>query len=131
MKLYREPTLANLNAMLQVFVYDSSVLTDELLQGRWRAIQSSAEHLANFVKSNEMNPKALFVDLTPRLAEIVSPALVIWGRDDRFVPLDNGLKLVWGLPKADLHVFGRCGHWAQWEHADKFNALASQFLAHG
>jgi pimeloyl-ACP methyl ester carboxylesterase len=54
--------------------------------------------------------------------------LVIWGRDDRFVPLDNGLKAVWGIPDADLVVFSRCGHWAQWEHADKFNGLALDFL---
>lgn len=128
LKLYQQPTLENLQAMLQVMVYDNSVLTEELVQGRWQAMQRSAEHLANFIKSFELNPRALFVDLTPRLAEIKSRALVIWGRDDRFVPLDNGLKLVWGMQNADLHVFGRCGHWAQWEHAEKFNALSLQFL---
>jgi len=121
MKLYKQPTLKNLQAMLQVFVYDTSVITDELVQQRWQAIQRAPEHLANFVKSNEMNPRALFVDFTPRLGEIKAKTLVVWGRDDRFVPLDNGLKAVWGLPDADLQVFGRCGHWAQWEHADKFN----------
>ncbi|MGQ0620606.1 MAG: alpha/beta fold hydrolase [Panacagrimonas sp.] len=128
MKLYRFPTMENLQAMLQVLVFDPNALTPELVQSRLDGMRRSAEHLANFVKSNELNPKALFVDLTPRLSEIKSKALVIWGRDDRFVPLDNGLKLVWGLPDADLHVFGRCGHWAQWEHADKFNRLSLEFL---
>jgi 2,6-dioxo-6-phenylhexa-3-enoate hydrolase len=129
MKLYKQPTPENLHAMLQVFVYDTSVITDELVQQRWQAMQRSQEHLANFVKSNEMNPRALFVDLTPRLPEIKAKTLVVWGRDDRFVPLDNGLKAVWGIPDADLQVFGRCGHWAQWEHAEKFNRLALGFLA--
>jgi 2,6-dioxo-6-phenylhexa-3-enoate hydrolase len=128
MKLYKQPTLENLQAMLQVFVHDPSVLTEELVQQRWQAMQRSLEHLANFVKSNELNPRALFVDLTPRLPEIRAKTLVVWGRDDRFVPLDNGLKAVWGLPDADLQVFGRCGHWAQWEHAEKFNRLALDFL---
>ena len=128
MKLYRQPTIDNLQAMLNVFVYDPSVLTPELIQSRLDGMQRNAEHLANFVKSNEMNPRALFVDLTPRLPEIKAKTLVIWGRDDRFVPLDNGIKAVWGIPDADLVVFGRCGHWAQWEHADKFNALAIDFL---
>lgn len=128
MKLYKQPTLENLQAMLQVFVYDTSVLTDELVQQRWQAMQRSQVHLANFVKSNEMNPRALFVDLTPRLGEIKARTLVVWGRDDRFVPLDNGLKAVWGIPDADLQIFGRCGHWAQWEHAGKFNRLALGFL---
>lgn len=128
MKLYKQPTLENLRAMLEVFVFDTSVLTDELVQQRWQAMQRSQEHLANFVKSNEMNPRALFVDFTPRLGEIKAKTLVVWGRDDRFVPLDNGIKAVWGIPDADLQVFGRCGHWAQWEHADKFNRLALGFL---
>ena len=29
----------------------------------------------------------------------------------------------------DLHVFSRCGHWAQWEHADKFNRMVGEFIA--
>ena len=128
MTLYRQPTLENLHAMLQVFVYDTSVLTEELVQQRWRAIQDNGEHLANFVRSNEINPRALFVDFTPRLQEIKARTLVIWGRDDRFVPLDNGIKAVWGIPHADLVVFGRCGHWAQWEHAERFNRIALDFL---
>ena len=128
MKLYRQPSLENLHAMLQVFVYDPSVLTEALVQSRWQAMQRCSEHLANFVRSNEMNPRALFIDLTPRLPEIKAKTLVIWGRDDRFVPLDNGLKAAWGIPDADLHVFSRCGHWAQWEHAQKFNELTLGFL---
>lgn len=128
MKLYKQPTMENLQAMLSVFVYDPSVLTPELIQSRLDGMQRNAEHLANFVESNALNPRALFVDLTPRLPEIRAKTLVIWGRDDRFVPLDNGIKAVWGIPDADLIVFGRCGHWAQWEHADKFNALAIDFL---
>lgn len=128
MKLYKQPTVENLQAMLNVFVYDPSVLTPELIQGRLDSMQRNAEHLVNFVRSNELNPRALFVDLTPRLPEVKAKTLVIWGRDDRFVPLDNGLKAVWGIPDADLVVFSRCGHWAQWEHADKFNGLALDFL---
>jgi 2-hydroxy-6-oxonona-2,4-dienedioate hydrolase len=38
-------------------------------------------------------------------------------------------RLVTGLQKADLHVFSRCGHWAQWEHGDKFNRMVLDFLA--
>ena len=44
------------------------------------------------------------------------------------MPLDSGLKLIWGLQDAELHVFNKCGHWAQWEHAEKFNRLVIDFL---
>ncbi|MGY2491772.1 alpha/beta fold hydrolase [Cupriavidus sp. CP313] len=127
--LYREPTVENLHRMLNVFVFDPKALTPELIQSRYDNMMQHKEHLANFVTSMDANPRQ-FADLSSRLAEIQAQTLVTWGRDDRFVPLDSGLKLLWGLPNAELHVFNRCGHWAQWEHADKFNRLVTAFLDH-
>lgn len=127
--LYREPTMENLHRMLNVFVFDPKALTPELIQGRFDNMMKQRLHLQNFVTSMEANPRQ-FPDLSPRLAEISAPTLVTWGRDDRFVPLDSGLRLVWGLQNAELHVFSKCGHWAQWEHAEKFNRLVIEFLKH-
>jgi 2,6-dioxo-6-phenylhexa-3-enoate hydrolase len=128
--LYRNPSLEALKKMISVFVYDPSRITDELLQGRFDAMNlNDGIHLKNFVASLDKNPK-LLTDLSPRLGEIKAKTLCTWGRDDRFVPLDHGLKVLWGIPDARLHVFGQCGHWAQWEHADAFNRLVIDFLAH-
>ena len=128
--LYRDPTIDNLKRMMNVFVYDASSLTDALYQARLDNMLNRRDHLENFVKSSAANPKQ-FPDYGHRLGEIAAPALVIWGRDDRFVPMDVGLRLVWGLQNAEFHVFSRCGHWAQWEHADKFNRMVRDFLAEG
>ena len=125
--LYVTPTMENLKKMLDVFVYDPSALTEDLIQGRFANMMAHKDHLENFVKSFQANPKQ-FPDYSLRLSEIKAPTLVTWGRDDRFVPLDSGLKLIWGLQDAELHVFNKCGHWAQWEHADKFNRLVIDFL---
>ena len=127
--LYREPTFENLKKMLNVFVFDASTLTDDLIEARLNNMMSRKDHLENFVASLAANPKQ-FGDVGPRLGEITAPTLVIWGRDDRFVPMDCGLRLLWGMPNAELHIFNRCGHWAQWEHADKFNRMVLDFLAH-
>ncbi|MCE1241052.1 MAG: alpha/beta fold hydrolase [Azonexaceae bacterium] len=127
--LYREPSIDNLKKMMAVFVYDSSSLTEELFQARLDNMLQRRDHLENFVKSLAANPKQ-FTDYGPRLSEITAPALVIWGRDDRFVPMDVGLRLIWGMPNAELHIFNKCGHWAQWEHADKFNRMVLDFLKH-
>lgn len=127
--LYREPTIENLKKMMNVFVYDTSNLTEDLYQGRLNNMLARKEHLENFVKSLAANPKQ-FPDVGHRLSEVKAPTLIIWGRDDRFVPMDVGLRLLWGMPNAELHIFNRCGHWAQWEHADKFNRLVLDFLTH-
>ena len=33
------------------------------------------------------------------------------------------------IPRASLHVFPNCGHWAQIEAADEFHAVAKGYLA--
>lgn len=127
--LYREPTVDNLKKMMNVFVFDTGDLTEELFQTRLDNMLTRREHLDNFVESLAINPKQ-FPDFSPRLGEIKAQTLVIWGRNDRFVPMDTGLRLIAGIPNSELHVFNSCGHWAQWEHADKFNRMVLDFLSH-
>ncbi|WP_448508073.1 2-hydroxy-6-oxo-6-phenylhexa-2,4-dienoate hydrolase [Immundisolibacter sp.] len=129
MRLYRQPTWENFNDMLEVFVFDHAALTDELRKGRWANIEGNLQHLKNFVTSFERVPLSAW-DVSHRLPTIKHRTLVTWGRDDRFVPLDHGLKLINLLGDAQLHVFSRCGHWVQFEHAAAFNRLVLDFLAH-
>ncbi|MFI8388121.1 alpha/beta fold hydrolase [Streptomyces sp. NPDC085540] len=58
------------------------------------------------------------------------PTLLTWGREDRVNPLDGALLARKAIPDARLHVFPRCGHWAQTEAFDDFNRLAADFVAH-
>lgn len=127
-QLYRQPTIENLKLMMDIFVFDTSDLTDALFEARLNNMLSRRDHLENFVKSLEANPKQ-FPDFGPRLAEIKAQTLIVWGRNDRFVPMDAGLRLLSGIAGSELHIFRDCGHWAQWEHADAFNQLVLHFLA--
>lgn len=127
--VYRDPSMENLKKMLDVFVYDASALTEELISLRHKSILANPQHLENFLKSVELS-KFQMGDFTQNLPDIKAPTLITWGRDDRFVPIDWSLKLLNGLPDARLHVFSQCGHWAQWEHADAFNRLVIDFLQH-
>jgi len=126
--LYQNPSLDALKKMIEVFIYDPSLMSDELIEGRFENMMRTPEHLENFMKSFATS-KVIVSDFTPDLGKIQAETFIIWGRDDRFCPLDHGLKFLWGLPNADLHIFSKCGHWAQWEHAEKFNALTLEFLA--
>ena len=126
-KVYRDPTQENLQQMMDIFVYDAGDLTPELIAGRLENILKRRDHLENFTKSLAVNPRQ-FPDMSQRLGEITAPTLVIWGRNDRFVPMDTGLRLVAGIPNSELHLFNNCGHWVQWEHAERFNRLVADFL---
>lgn len=126
--LYREPTIENLKKMMNIFVFDTRDLTDALFEARLNNMLSRREHLDNFVQSLEANPKQ-FPDFSPRLGEIRAQTLIVWGRNDRFVPMDAGLRLLAGINGSELHIYRDCGHWAQWEHAESFNQLVLDFLA--
>jgi len=47
------------------------------------------------------------------------------------IPLQNSYDLLQAIPNAQLHVFGKCGHWTQIEHATRFSRLVGDFLAEG
>ncbi|HBO1602989.1 TPA: alpha/beta fold hydrolase [Pseudomonas aeruginosa] len=127
--VYREPTFENLKKMMSVFVFDPRDLTEELVQVRLDNMLGRRDHLENFVASLDANPRQ-FPDIAQRLPDIQARTLIVWGRNDRFVPMDAGLRLLAGIPDSSLHVFNRCGHWAQWEHAESFNRLVLDFLRH-
>ncbi len=62
------------------------------------------------------------------IASITAPTLVVHGRDDQVIPLQNAFDLLGLIDDAQLHVFGHCGHWTQLEHAAAFTALVTDFL---
>ena len=113
--------------MMDIFVYDSKDLTQELIKSRLDNILNNLEHLESFIKSFQLNPRQ-FPDITHRLNQIKTPTLIIWGRDDRFVPMDLGFRLLANIENSELHIFNKCGHWVQWEHAERFNTIVLDFI---
>ena len=57
--------------------------------------------------------------------------LIIHGRDDQVIPLENSFTLNRWISRSQLHVFGECGHWTQIEHEERFNQLIATFLKEG
>jgi 2-hydroxymuconate-semialdehyde hydrolase len=59
---------------------------------------------------------------------IPHPTLLVHGRDDQVIPLQTSLTMLQWIGNSQLHVFGRCGHWTQIEHAAAFARLVRDFL---
>lgn len=116
------PTLAKMRQLLSTLVFDQSLVTDELVRERYEASIDPET-----VKIN-MEPPGARQDLTAELGKVKAPTLVIWGMDDRAGALDVGLLMTRFIPDAQMHIFTRCGHWAQVERADEFNDLVLNFL---
>jgi len=120
------PTLEKLRKVIDLLVFDPSAITRELLQERFEAC-TRPDVIANppLRGRGGRTDDELWLS---GLHKIKQPTLIVWGREDRVMPLDAAFLLLKTIPNAQLHVFSRCGHWAQWEKADEFNALVADFL---
>lgn len=120
------PSLARMRKFAEYLVYDPTTLTDELLQQRVdrAADPETAKHMP--LKAGTMPPiEELWRE---RLDRLPHQTLIIWGREDRVNPMDQGLILARQIPNARFLVLPKCGHWAQWEKADEFNRTVGAFL---
>ncbi len=131
-----DPTRENIIAWLESMVYDKAIITDELIDMRYKAalepvtMESSRKMYTRaalgFIAQSMSGPAvAQRIDY---LGRIQAPTLIMWGRDDKVSPLDGALLPMRIIPNAELHVFPRCGHWTMIEHKDRFEALALDFL---
>ena len=109
-------------------VFDPGALTDDLLEQRFEAAMDP-----RIVAQPPMRPgpggmpEELWRDA--RLTRLPHETLILWGREDRVMPLDAGFTLMKQIPRARFLVMPQCGHWVQWEHADEFNRIVEGFLA--
>jgi 4,5:9,10-diseco-3-hydroxy-5,9,17-trioxoandrosta-1(10),2-diene-4-oate hydrolase len=116
-------SIEKLKSVLELLVYDQSSITPELIQERLDAASRPN------VKDNVIYSRLPWGDLwRENLASVIQPTFLIWGREDRVVPLDASFLLLKTLPNGQVHIFPNCGHWAQWEKAREFNVLVGQFL---
>lgn len=128
------PSRENMRTTMAHFPYDPAFITDELVEDRYQAsvIPGAQEGLRKLLaKPNEDGETPLSGMPESVVANIQHPTLVLHGREDRVIPVEMGIRLGRAMPNAELHMFGKCGHWVQAERHDDFVALARRHLQAG
>lgn len=124
------PSFANMRRIMDVFAFDRALVTDELAQLRYEA--STRPGFQETFGAMFPAPRQRWVDAmaSPEAAIRALPheTLLIHGREDQVIPLATSLTLSQWIPRSQLHVFGRCGHWTQIEHSARFARLVGDFL---
>jgi pimeloyl-ACP methyl ester carboxylesterase len=67
-------------------------------------------------------------DYSHRLPEISDPTLIIWGRNDRIVPVSGAYEYERLIPDSRLEIFDETGHLPMAERPARFNQLVEEFL---
>lgn len=122
------PSKKAMEAWVDTMVANKSVVDDQLIEERLAnamapgALESAMAIFASLGQHPDPVP------MYARLKGIKAPTLVTWGRDDRMLPVEGALMGFRQLPNAELHIFSRCGHWAQVERKEEFERLVSEFL---
>ena len=122
------PSRAAMEAWVDTMVANKAVVDDQLLDERTEnalkpgAMESAMAIFGSLGRFPEEVP------LWARASRIKTPTLITWGRDDRMLPFESGLFAFRQLPNAELHVFSRCGHWAQVERKDEFERVVTEYV---
>jgi 2-hydroxymuconate-semialdehyde hydrolase len=125
---YEDPTREAMASLFRAFVYDADSFgadIDAIAEQRLEiALRPDVRrsHLGTF------GPGKMLTFSPAELAAIRQPTLVLQGREDRIVPLESSYYLHQHIPDSDLYVMARCGHWSQFEQAERFSKVIGDFL---
>lgn len=111
------PTL--MRAMLESFVSDPAVVHDDVVAARVAAARAQPAEVTMTMR---------LPDLTPRLAGLDLPLLVIWGGADGICPPASALKFATACRDATVILYAGVGHWPMAERADEVNRAGLDFL---
>lgn len=126
-----EPSTESMRRLIELFAFDQSIVTDELVKLRYDA--STAPGIQEAFSSMFPAPRQRWLDdlalSKDELVAIRHPVLLVHGWNDRVVPRTSSLALMDILPDVRLHAFGQCGHWVMIEQTKPFNELVARFLS--
>lgn len=129
-----EPSKDKLVRWLNCMAHDRSLVTQELIEDRWKSAADPASHasLAAMYGSKAFEAqKAMMANIAPywsMMHKVKCPTLLTWGINDRQSPPDMMLVPMRLIPNSEVHVFPNCGHWVMIEAKEAFESVALEFL---
>lgn len=64
------------------------------------------------------------------MAQIKVPTLIVNGKDDKVVSLDDAMEFLKIIPRSWAYFIPECGHWAMLEHPADFATATTNFIKH-
>jgi pimeloyl-ACP methyl ester carboxylesterase len=121
MELYVRPLL-ELSLRYRLFA-DPKNVTEEIVEREWRPVTIPGTRRAALaaIRSSARGYEHA-------LERIHIPTLIVWGLEDRLLPVADGHRLAAAIPGARLVVLPRAGHIPQEETPAEFSRVVAEFL---
>ena len=108
--------------------FDRTKIPGDLVEAYATALKSHGAKQALLATANNLATVEDSFDLSSRIPTLTLPSLVIWGEEDKIVPLNNGYKLSKDLPNCTLETLSKCGHAPQEECPSRTAEIIGDFL---
>jgi pimeloyl-ACP methyl ester carboxylesterase len=119
-------SVAAQKASLEALVYDQSLANDEVARHAFISRLAANDGLTIRSLADSLSRSSEWVN--DKLHFITIPTLVVWGAEDRIIPLARGREFAASIPGAKLVVIEKCGHAPMVEKPTDFLAAVKAFL---
>ena len=126
--IYLSPSKLAAKITLRMCYYDGTKITKEQVKAYAAPLASLGGRHALLQTARQCIPENAD-ELIAAASTITVPTLIIWGREDKVIPLKVGELLHQLLPNSTLEIIEECGHIPQEEKPDETIARISRFLA--
>jgi pimeloyl-ACP methyl ester carboxylesterase len=129
--LYLIPDKTKVRNMMESMYYDDSRINPADVEAYAAPLTLPGAKYALRQTARQIIPDNIdeIIGTYPR---IKVPTLIIWGREDKIIPLENGVRLHHAISTSQLVVIERCGHDPPDERPEEVEAAIVKFLAnHG
>jgi 4,5:9,10-diseco-3-hydroxy-5,9,17-trioxoandrosta-1(10),2-diene-4-oate hydrolase len=125
-EVMENPSLRGTRASLKNIFYDHSLIQDGVLREilRTRRLPGAKQAVLKMVRGavglRGVHRKWI---MTEHLKHLNVPVLIVWGAQDRIIPVQHAYNAARDAPRVKLCVLDECGHWPQMEKSAEFNHL--------
>jgi pyruvate dehydrogenase E2 component (dihydrolipoamide acetyltransferase) len=112
--------------VLNLLVHDPGLVSRTMIEDvlRYKRLDGVAEALARIAEAWFPGGRQS-VNLTGQIAALKTPVQIIWGREDRIIPVAQAEALAARLP---VHIMDQAGHLPHMEKAGEANRLIKRFI---
>lgn len=126
--VYLAPSKLAAKMTLRMCYYDRKKATREQVEAYGSPIASPGGRHALLQTARQCIPPNAD-ELIAKLNTVTVPTFILWGREDKVIPLKVGELLHQAIPNSTLEIIEQCGHIPQEEKPDETIARISKFLA--
>ena len=118
-----EPSMDNMRKLTFGTLHNQQLVTEELVRERYE-MSIGKNYDAQVARRTAAKQRPVYDEL----GKLRVKSLLLWGNNDAGVSVERGIELFQRIPGAEFHLFDNCAHWVQWDQAERFNRLVSDFL---